>query len=220
MRVRAFWTEDTDPDGVALARAESAGAVDAFGERFGRYPYGELDIVLSPDFAVFGSMEYPGFVLLWTDRDGSGAAHEIAHQWWYGIVGDDEYADPWLDEAFATYAQDLFHGESGQGCWSQVYWPRPDAAITDSMGYWAEPPGPAGWTSVVYRAGSCALHDLERELGTPVMERMLRTYAADHWYGVSTDADFLRAARTAAGRDLTAFWAAHRIEAGPAGSRR
>ncbi|MCT9094006.1 M1 family metallopeptidase [Streptomyces sp. ASQP_92] len=218
VRVRAYWTENTDPSGVASARQESAEAVDSFGKRFGAYPYGELDIVLSPDF-TFGSMEYPGFVLVSTGPDGSAVVHEIAHQWWYGIVGDDEYADPWLDESFATYAQELFYGDSAEGCWPDVFWPRPDATITADMGYWARPPGQNGWTAVVYRAGSCALHDLERVLGTPAMEHMLRRYARDHWYGISTDDAFMSAAQAATGKDLTAFWQEHRIRAHDRGTR-
>lgn len=210
VRVRAYWTADTEPGWVAQARQESAEAVDAFGKRFGRYPYGELDVVLSPGF-TFGSMEYPGFVLVWAGPEGSAAVHEIAHQWWYGIVGNDEYAAPWLDEAFATYAQDLFYGERGEGCWTQVSWPRSDAEITSSMGYWARPPGHSGWSGVVYRAGSCALHDLERALGSAAMERMLRRYVSDHWYGVSTNDAFMRAAQAASDTDLTPFWQEHRI---------
>ena len=31
--------------------------------------------------------------------------HEIAHQWFYGMVGNSQFRDPWLDEAFATYAE-------------------------------------------------------------------------------------------------------------------
>lgn len=33
--------------------------------------------------------------------------HEAAHQWFYGLVGDDQARHPWLDEAFATYAEAL-----------------------------------------------------------------------------------------------------------------
>lgn len=38
------------------------------------------------------------------------ASHEVAHQWFYGLVGDDQARDPWLDEAFATYAEALDRG--------------------------------------------------------------------------------------------------------------
>ena len=48
----------------------------------------------------FGGMEYPGFVL---DLVSTNAlTHELGHQWWYGIVGDDEYNTPWLDEGSPT----------------------------------------------------------------------------------------------------------------------
>jgi aminopeptidase N len=36
-------------------------------------------------------------------------AHEIAHQWWYGAVGNDQVYEPWLDESFAKYSELLFY---------------------------------------------------------------------------------------------------------------
>jgi hypothetical protein len=37
-------------------------------------------------------------------------SHEVAHEWWYGLVGANQAQDPWLDEAFATYAEGLDRG--------------------------------------------------------------------------------------------------------------
>ncbi|MQY10749.1 hypothetical protein SRB5_08620 [Streptomyces sp. RB5] len=209
--VRAFWTADTAPANVAQVRADAAASVDDFGRRFGRYPYGELDLVMSPAFG-FGSMEYPGLVLLWTTDDGAATVHEVAHQWWYGIVGNDEFGAPWLDESFASYASLLFAGDDGAGCWADLWWPdRQGLEITRSMGWLAEPADHSGWTFPLYTAGPCALQDLERELGSPAMAALMRDYARDHWYGISTTAGFKAAAERAAGHDLTRFWADHRI---------
>jgi len=45
------------------------------------------------------------------------------------------------------------------------------------------------------------------------MANLLKSYAASHWYGVSTVADFKAAAQAAAGStDLTSFWTTHRVE--------
>ena len=33
------------------------------------------------------------------------AAHEVAHMWFYALLGNNQARDPWLDESFATYAQ-------------------------------------------------------------------------------------------------------------------
>ena len=43
-------------------------------------------------------------------------AHEIAHQWWYGLVGNDEYNEAWVDESLTEYSTALFfenHTEYG-----------------------------------------------------------------------------------------------------------
>ncbi|MCW2864695.1 MAG: metallopeptidase [Actinoallomurus sp.] len=182
-------------------------SLDAHGQRFGAYPYGEADVVLDNNF-WFGGMEYPGFVL---DLVSSTAlAHELAHQWWYGIVGDDEYTSPWLDESFADYATDLYQGSTGSGCWNSVSWASSAEKITNSMAYWDAHSN--RYSTVVYGYGRCALHDLSRVLGTTAMTKLTHDYAQSHWYGVSTTAEFKAAAQALTSTDLTSFWSQHRIE--------
>jgi aminopeptidase N len=62
---------------------------------------------LPPQWA---GMEYPELVFISTGVAPHGpaairsvVAHEVAHQWFYGLLGDDQLAEPWLDEGFATY---------------------------------------------------------------------------------------------------------------------
>src|SRR2546430_187138 len=130
-------------------------APGAHARRFGAYPYGEADVVLDNGF-WFGGMEYPGFVL---DRVSSTAlAHELAHQWWYGIVGDDEYNDPWLDEGFTDYATDLYFNQTRAGC--GITWQSSAERLTNSMAYWDAHSSRYG--TVVYGYGKCTLHDLRR----------------------------------------------------------
>ncbi|MEU9475887.1 M1 family aminopeptidase [Streptomyces sp. NPDC048191] len=182
-------------------------AVDAHAARFGAYPYGELDAVLDNNY-WFGGMEYPGFVL---DVVSSTAlTHEIGHQWWYGIVGDDEYNSPWLDEAFTDYATDLALGKTGSNCWNSVSWASSAEKITNSMAYWDA--HSSRYSTVVYGYGKCALHDLRRVLGDTAMTKLLKDYATAHWYGVSTTAEFKAAAQAATSTDLTSFWTQHRID--------
>ncbi|MDG9722909.1 MULTISPECIES: M1 family metallopeptidase [unclassified Streptomyces] len=206
VRVKSYWAPGTSAEGVRLSRTDAAAAIDRFGREFGRYPYGEIDLVMTSGFG--GGMEYPGLVLLGTTEEGSAVVHEVAHQWWYGVVGNDEYDSPWLDESFAQYANARFHGWDTRDCWSDVYWPDDGTALTNSMAYWSQH---RGEYHVVYTAGPCALADLERALGADTMARLLERYARDHWYGVSTTADFKKAAQAMTDRDLGPFWEAHRI---------
>ncbi|WP_416977514.1 M1 family aminopeptidase [Streptomyces sp. T028] len=182
-------------------------AVDAHAARFGAYPYGELDAVIDNNF-WFGGMEYPGFVLDLVST--TALTHEIGHQWWYGIVGDDEYNSPWLDESFTDYATDLALGSTGTNCWNSVSWASSAEKITNSMAYWDTHSSRYG--TVVYGYGKCALHDLRRLIGDTAMANLLKSYATSHWYGVSTTAEFKAAAQAATTTDLTSFWTTHRIE--------
>jgi hypothetical protein len=204
-RVNTYWTSAISASTAASLQSTSATAIDAHASRFGAYPYGEVDVVLDNTF-WFGGMEYPGFVL--DSPSTTAAIHELAHQWWYGIVGDDEYASPWLDESFADYSTDLARGIDGTGCWHPT-WQSSAEKISNPMSYWDAHPSRYG--TVVYTYGKCALHDLRRTIGSTAMTTLLRSYAASHWYGVSTPADFKAAAQAATTVDLTSFWTTHRI---------
>ncbi|WP_232240677.1 M1 family metallopeptidase [Kutzneria sp. 744] len=197
--------------GISSSNATSmlnlaADAVDVHSGRFGDYPYGELDAVIDNNF-WFGGMEYPGFVM---DLVSTVALpHEIAHQWFYGIVGDDEYNSPWLDEGFTDYATDLYRGVTGAGC--SISWQSSAEKLTNSMAYWDA--HSSRYSTVVYNYGKCTLHDLRRLIGDTAMTTLLKSYAQSHWYGVSTVAEFKAAAQAAAGStDLTSFWTSHRVE--------
>lgn len=182
-------------------------SVDAHAGRFGAYPYGELDVVLDDNF-WFGGMEYPGLVL--NTLSSTALTHEIAHQWWYGIVGNDQYNNPWLDESLTDYATDLASGVTGTGCWNGISWASSAEKISNSMAYWDAHSYRYG--TVVYGYGKCALHDLRRVLGTAAMTKLLRNYAQAHWYGISTTAEFKAAAQSLTTTDLTSFWSQHRID--------
>ncbi len=97
--------------------ANAKESLSVFNCTVGEYIYNEIDIV--PAFISAGGMEMPGLVLLSFPLDADGkkteifdytyvnaavtTAHEIAHQWFYCAIGNDQYNEPWLDEAFAEY---------------------------------------------------------------------------------------------------------------------
>lgn len=85
--------------------------IETFNKLFGTYPYSTLSVVES-NF-VHGGMEFPNLVLISDALDNyddytQTIVHEIAHQWWYGIVGNNEYNHGWLDEGLAEYSTALF----------------------------------------------------------------------------------------------------------------
>lgn len=92
-------------------------ALDYFSETFGSYPYSTLTVVKTP--FIYGGMEYPNIVFISDSIDDDTEykkviVHEIAHQWWYGIVGNNEVKEAWLDESLSEYSTALFFGNNSQ----------------------------------------------------------------------------------------------------------
>ena len=92
-------------------------AVNVFQSLFGPYPYHSLSLI-EIDFG--DGMEATGLFFMgdafFKRFDGTPenhlttiSVHETSHQWWYGLVGNDQAIEPWLDEALATYSELLFY---------------------------------------------------------------------------------------------------------------
>lgn len=183
-------------------------SVEAFSDAFGAYPHPELDVVLG-GFPDFGGMEYPAIVFSEVDR--WTVAHEVAHQWWYGLVGNNQYAEPWLDESLATWSEELPFG-AWIGCKSYAF--PGNSRLTNDMGYWALYPGRY---DVVYDGGGCMLANLAKRFGEARFLDVLKDYAGAHRLGVARTGDFTAAIEAAAaqylpGFDPDAFWATWRVD--------
>jgi aminopeptidase N len=96
------------------ALTTAARALETFSELYAPYPYTEFDIVITPTLAL--GIEYPGATAIadrillgeYGDQTAvyleSTVVHEVAHQWFYNLVGNDQLDDPWLDESLAQFA--------------------------------------------------------------------------------------------------------------------
>lgn len=90
-------------------------SIRTFNSLFGKYPYTTLNIC-EANF-VHGGMEYPNLVFI-SDAVSNQSdyintiVHEVAHQWWYGIVGNNEYHYGWLDEGLTEYSTLLFYEQN------------------------------------------------------------------------------------------------------------
>jgi Peptidase family M1 domain len=182
------------------ALQETAKAVQIFSELFSPYPHASLSIV-EADF--LDGMEYDGLIFLshafydFYTGDAKNnltiiAAHEAAHQWWYGLVGNDQAMEPWLDEALSTYSERLFY----------------ETAYPDLVGWWQENRidfhNPQGWVDstiydhpdfypyrdAVYLRGAMFLGDLRTRLGDESFKAFLRDYLNRFAYRQATKADF------------------------------
>lgn len=107
--INYYYYGDENPEKSLKACVDS---LKTFNNLFGKYPYKQLS-VCETNF-VYGGMEYPNLVFISDDINSyndyiNTIIHEIAHQWWYGMVGNDEFAYGWLDEGMTEYSTALFY---------------------------------------------------------------------------------------------------------------
>jgi hypothetical protein len=193
--------------GVRRSMRAARRAVRALSRRLGPYGSSELDVLLFREdlgAGLLAGMEYPELVFSLPIEDV--VTHEVAHQWWYGLVGNNQFAEPWLDESFAQYSHERLHPRTNfcrpgrpfelvQRRWRRI-------PLDSSMGLF-DSRAPAAVGDVIYTAGSCALQTLERRIGRPRMTAVLRVLQSRHRYGVVNKFDVLSAIREVApGFDL------------------
>jgi Peptidase family M1 domain len=78
--------------------------------RFGTYPWSTYTLAITP--GLKGGIEYPSHVMQGPSSIGRTTPHEVGHQWFYALVGNDQGRDPWLDEGLATWAEARAEGST------------------------------------------------------------------------------------------------------------
>lgn len=196
-------------------------AVKFYSEYFGKYPYKEY-AVASSDFYI-GGMEYPNLVMIGQKFYNEGnlleyvVVHETAHQWWYGLVGNNEVKEPWLDEAlteFSTvlYYEEVYGSKTGQRVYEDFIY-NPYRFYEQSLSL---PPGPVlrplsefnSWgeyDAIVYSRGAIMLRKLEELIGKEKFQEALRFYFKQNLYKNATTRDFIKAINKATGSDWTDY---------------
>lgn len=202
--------------GGKLALRYAADALRVFNQRFGRYPYAEFDVVATPTSA--GGVEYPGVVVVAQfiyDKPGGffqhATAHEVAHQWWYGMVGNDQVDEPWLDESLTNYSAIIYWeavegAENAQqvidafffGPYEQAKNQGQDRAVIGPVAGFSE----GEYATFVYGKGSLFFHALRQEVGDETYFNIMQTYFTKHKYKIARPEDLLTLIEQVSGRNV------------------
>jgi hypothetical protein len=179
-------------------------AADAFAlleERLGPYGYPTFDVVQS---AGGSGMESPGLIWIPTGTAASNlrylAAHETAHQWFYGIVGNDQVREPFADEATADFvARSILGIRRGSRCPTRPL----DRSIYD---YTAR-----CYYEIVYIQGGNLLDDARQAMGSELFWTTLRGFVESNRHGLVSTATLLRTLDDATPLDLAGLLFAPRF---------
>jgi aminopeptidase N len=200
VRLRRFSVPGTPASEARRTLRTAARAMRSFARMYGPYGRPEVDLVEGPGEVARGgvAMEYPEVVL--TPAQPTAVAHELAHQWFYGIVGDDQYSEPWLDESFAEFSAARLPARDAPnrlgGCRlpdaSRVPLDADMATMTRARGRYVR---------TVYVGGACFLRAVQRELGAGRFDAFMRGLVASHRDGVLTTPEVVAGLRAAAPGD-------------------
>jgi hypothetical protein len=212
---------------AAFAAEAAAKAIDIFSRRFGPYPYGSFTILCGP-LASLG-IEFPGLTVIgeaiFTLAGAIGGVsaramleatvvHEVAHQWFYNLVGNDQAAEPWLDEAVAQYATRLYYldrySEAAADSYAESWATRWDrvARATTPVGMPVSAYPAVEYGAIVYGRGPIFLETLAASLGGKTFDRFLLNYVERFAWRIARGTDFLAMAEEACGCDREALFAA------------
>ncbi|MBC7224939.1 MAG: hypothetical protein H5T59_11825, partial [Anaerolineae bacterium] len=218
VRLRSFHLPERAAAGEATLQYAQQ-AMDLYESLFGPYPYRELDLAEAEIGAA--GIEYPGFILvaqsLYAREDPFlefVVAHEVAHQWWYNLVGNDQVEEPWLDEALANYSTVLYfgrvHGPDAADALLEAFRQRYEDLVQQGRDAPIAQPAtafsPADYGPIVYQKGALFLDALRAQMGDQAFLALLRQYQAQYRYRIAHGRDFQRVAESVAGRDLGPFF--------------
>ncbi len=218
----------------------TANAIKTYSKLYGAYPYKEIDSVEVPLGNGAGGVEFPGLVFLdshlYSDNAASGVtgglslgmgedrvlefttAHEIGHQWWYGMVGSNPQRYAFLDEGLVQYTSALYfekvYGQSDFkqqfDLWCilpyqvQVTMMGGDDLLDQPTAHWNG--DGMGYGAIVYGKGPLFFHVLRQTLGDDAFFKTMQTYLQTYKYGLATPERFIAVAEQVSGEDLSGLY--------------
>jgi len=197
--VRGYSLPEVEESNIVAVEL-AAKSLRLYAELFGPYERDVLSVVQA-DMNI--NMEFDGLILIqssfyWLYRNPPRSdlhiivPHEVSHQWFFSLVGNNQALEPWLDEAIATYAEALFYErffpEDLEWWWdTRVHNHLPSGTIDTSIYITG---GVPEYFNRVYRRGALFYRDLRETIGDDAFFDFLYDYAQSHRYEIATGDDF------------------------------
>lgn len=178
---------------------------------FGPYPFRQYSVIQGGD----GGMEYPMATLITGNRDLRSlvgvTVHELMHNWYQMVLGNNESLYAWMDEGFTSFASSeiksrlfgssdllFIHVGSYQGYFGLVRSGLEEPLTTHADHYLSN----YSYGNSVYSKGAVFLHQLSYIIGKEALDRTLLEYFKAWQFRHPTPNDFIRVAEHVSGQEL------------------
>lgn len=225
------WYNPEHADGGRAVLRFGSQALELYNELFGPYPYEEMDLVdltvrngaagvEFPQLMFIGGAYYDDFE---PGSDGRPTfletivAHEVAHQWWYGLVGNDQYQHAFIDEGLTSYVTtDVYYERlydaqvAGREVVNQLETPYVRRLTNGGDEIADQPtddfPSESAYGITVYDKAALGFGAVRDEIGDEAFFAALNAYYQANRFDVATPDDLLAAFETASNEQLDNLW--------------
>jgi hypothetical protein len=183
-------------------------AVRHYSSLVGEYPYNIVQAVQGPE-SFGGGMEYPTITVISPGGNAKSLdnviAHEIGHNWFYGILASNERDHPWMDEGINSFYDAKYnvskYGKQPQA--ERILFETKAVTKTDQpIETTSEKFSEANYGLVAYYKTAEWMRLLESELGTEAFNKAMQEYFRRWQFKHPQPEDFKKAIEESSGKNL------------------
>ena len=223
------WFNPDDEAGAEAVLAAGVATLERYQPLIGAYPFAQLDLVEVSVGNGAAGIEFPQLVFIGGSYYDEGpvtppdtsyleslVVHEVLHQWFYGLVGNDQYAHGFQDEGLVNYLMTYFYRlQYGEDEFTVCYLSQNEIPylrylfsggdmVTD---YPSDAYAPSSeYVVAAYYKGAVAFNAIREAIGDDAFFAGLSQYVSDFRFHVATPDDLRAAFEAASGEDLGDFW--------------
>ncbi len=213
--VYSYYTP-AEKEGWQHSVAFTKSAIRHYSSQVGEYPYSVVSVVQGPE-SFGGGMEYPTITVLSptaTSRElDNTIAHEVGHNWFYGILGSNERRYPWMDEGINSFYENKYQQlklhpnrriiSPEQGLLETMIAEQKDQPINTPAADFTE----ANYGLVAYHKTAKWMEWLEKELGPVAFRKAMQTYFSEWKFRHPQPADLKQVLESSTGKNLDSAFA-------------
>ena len=207
-------------------------AIQFYSDNLGEYPYQQASAVIT-ELKAGGGMEYPTITNV-TEVNKQIIVHEVGHNWFYGILASNEREYPWMDESLNSYYESRNDYQAKPVLYKNLFAKKPNTSrfnigsnsfASSSFGllqlqYLLSARNNAdqlitlpskaytglNYGSIIYGKAPLAFLQLEKYLGTPTFDSMMKSYYQNWKFKHPLPNDFINHVKGFTDKDLTWFF--------------
>ncbi len=206
-----------------FAMTAAKNSIKIYNKIYGKYPYKTFSVVATQ---FISGMEYPGIVFINKDYYFNNTdkfylevtiAHEVAHQWWYSTVGNDEVDEAWVDESLAAYSEVIYYENTQGKEYGDSYMKNDYIKVYNDYKNQIQNGEKIlqpvfdfkslnDYAVLVYYKGAMMHDAIRKEVGDEVFFKILRTYYDKYKFKNATSQDYINVVEEVTGKQWDEFF--------------